>query len=159
MSTTTIDPHGLIVPCPACGQGNRLRYERLAASPRCAKCGTKLALPAEPIVIPDETAFEAITSRSPLPVVVDFWAEWCGPCKMVAPEFAQVAATAAGRWLVAKVNTEDVPGPSARFGIRAIPTFVLFKGGQEIARQSGAMPAASIQNFLLQHLGPTPART
>jgi thioredoxin 2 len=158
MSRFTADERGVVVTCPGCRQNNRWRYERLGEAPRCAKCGTELSLPNEPIDIPDEAAFAAFTQRSALPVLVDFWAEWCGPCKMVAPELAKVAAESAGRWLVAKVNTEELPGPSQRFQIRGIPTFVLFKGGREAARQSGAMPATAIRNFLLTHLEPSTAR-
>src|SRR5436190_1732046 len=146
MSSTTIDDRGLVVRCPGCGQGNRLRYERLGETPRCAKCGTRLSFPAEPLAIPDEPAFDAITSRSALPVLVDFWAEWCGPCKMVAPELAKVAAESAGRWLVVKVNTEQIPELAQRFGVSAIPTLALFKNGREAARQAGAMPAAGIRH-------------
>jgi thioredoxin 2 len=152
MSTTLSDERGLIVTCPSCRQNNRLRYERLEAQPRCAKCGTALTLPADPIDVADEATFNALTGRSALPVLVDFWAEWCGPCKMVAPEVKKVAAEGPGRWLIAKVNTEELPSPSQQFQIRGIPTFVLFQHGREVARQSGAMPATALREFILQHL-------
>ena len=96
--------------------------------------------------------FDSLIARSALPVLVDFWAPWCGPCKMMAPELAKVAADGAGRWLIAKVNTDELPDVGARFGIRAIPTLILFKGGREAARQSGALPAPSILQFLQQSL-------
>ena len=85
-------------------------------------------------------------------MLVDFWAPWCGPCKMVAPELVKVAQAGAGRWVVAKVNTEDLPALGSQHGIRSIPTMVLFKGGREVARQSGAMPAAAIQQFITSAL-------
>jgi thioredoxin 2 len=152
MGNTPTDARGLIVACPGCGQQNRLPYERLAAPPRCAKCGTALRLPAGPIEIADEGSFDAITTRSALPVLVDFWAAWCGPCKMVAPELVKVAAAGAGRWLVAKVNTEELMEPPQRYRIMGIPTLVLFQGGRETARKSGAMPAAAIVQFIEQNL-------
>jgi len=101
-----------------------------------------------PFEVEDAAAFKALTTRSKLPVLVDFWAPWCGPCKMVAPELVKVAQAGAGQWTVAKVNTEDLPELGAQFGIRSIPTMVLFQDGREVARQSGAMPAAAIQQFI-----------
>lgn len=94
------------------------------------------------------------TGRSALPVLVDFWAPWCGPCKMLAPELAKIAAEGAGRWLVAKVNTEELPGLAQRFRFSGIPTLALFKGGRETARQSGAMPAKMILQFIQQNTEP-----
>ena len=93
-------------------------------------------------------AFDALTGRSALPVLVDFWAPWCGPCKMVAPEIVKVANETAGHFLVAKVNTEELPSLGQRFRVTAIPTMALFKGGIEVARQAGAMPAPAIRKFI-----------
>ena len=150
MSSIEADAEGLLVACPHCGQRNRLRYERLGGVGRCGKCRTELPPPGEPIDIHSDASFHALTARSRLPVLVDFWAPWCGPCKMVAPAFVQVAAEGAGRWLVAKVNTEELPGLGGRFRITAIPTMVVMHGGAEIARQQGAMPAARIRQFVEQ---------
>ena len=97
-----------------------------------------------------DLAFDALTARSSLPVLVDFWAPWCGPCKMVAPEFVKVARETAGQFVIAKVNTEELPSLSARFHITAIPTMVVFKNGLEVARQAGAMPAPAIRKFIEQ---------
>jgi thioredoxin 2 len=144
------DERGLLVTCPHCSKRNRMTYERLGQTFRCGQCHTDLPSPAEPLHITSESAFDALLARTPFPVLVDFWAAWCGPCKMVAPELAKVATDGAGRWLVAKVSTEDLPTLAQRFQISSIPTLALFKNGREVARQTGAMPAAAIRQFIQQ---------
>src|SRR5207253_6509808 len=134
-----------------CGQRNRMKYEALKLTFRCGKCQNELQGPAEPVDIKSDLVFDALTVRSSLPVLVDFWAPWCGPCKMVAPEFAKVARETAGQFVVAKVNTEELPSLSARFRITAIPTMVILNNGLEAARQTGAMPAPRIHQFIAQH--------
>lgn len=137
--------------CPRCAQRNRLKYEALQQTFRCGKCQSEIPPPAEPINVTSDLAFDALISHSALPVLVDFWAPWCGPCKMVAPEFAKVARETAGHFVVAKVNTEELPSLSARFRITAIPTMVIFNNGLEAARQMGAMPAPQIHQFISQY--------
>ena|SRR5947207_9115804 len=148
MNPVQIDARGVVLTCPQCGQRNRLRSDRLGRAFRCAKCQATLRLPGEPFGVTSDLIFEALISRSELPVLVDFWAPWCGPCKMVAPEIRKIAAEGVGRWGVAKVNTEESPALARKFRITAIPTMVLFKGGLEVARQAGAMPAPAIRKFL-----------
>ena len=150
MNTVEPDDRGLVLACPQCGQRNRLIYERLGQRFRCGKCRIELRPPAEPIEVKNEAVYDALAGRSSLPVLVEFWAPWCGPCKMVAPELAKVAADGSGRWLVAKVNTEELPGLAQRFRINAIPALALFKAGREVARQGGAMPASAIRQFIEQ---------
>jgi thioredoxin 2 len=154
MNGIEADARGLLISCPNCGQRNRMVFERLGSTFRCGKCRQELRPPAEPIDIGSDVAFDALVGRSPLPVLVDFWAPWCGPCKMVAPEIAKVAAEGAGIFVVAKVNTEEVPSLGSRFRITAIPTMAIFKGGSEVARQQGAMPAPGIRKFLQPWLEP-----
>ena len=150
MNSIHLDDRGLLVTCPKCGQRNRLKYDKLGQTGRCGKCGNALHAPAEPIDVENDLAFDALTSRSPLPVLVDFWAPWCGPCKMVAPELNKIAREGAGKWLVAKVNTEKAQSLARRFRINAIPTMALFKSGLEVTRQVGAMAAPAIRKFLEQ---------
>jgi thioredoxin 2 len=148
VSAIEADERGLLVTCPKCGQRNRMKYEALRHTFRCQKCKTELQPPAEPVDVKSDLAFDALTTRSSLPVLVDFWAAWCGPCKMVAPEFVKVAKETAGQFIIAKLNTEEVPSVAARFRITAIPTMVVFKKGLEVARQAGAIPAPDIRKFI-----------
>src|SRR5665213_3184886 len=129
-----LDHHGIVVECPSCGQKNRLAYERLADTVRCGKCKTALTPPAAPLEIQGSADFDRLIASSSIPVVVDYWAPWCGPCRMVAPELEKVAARNAGRWLVVKVNTDVCTDLGERFGIRSIPTLAVFSGGREVAR-------------------------
>ena len=152
MKSTDLDDRGLLVTCPKCGQRNRLKYDKLGQAGRCGKCGTQLHAPAEPIEVANDLAFDALTSRSALPVLVDFWAPWCGPCKMVAPELDKVAREGAGKLAVAKVNTEQAQSLARRFRINSIPTMALFRNGLEVTRQVGAMAAPAIRKFLEPYL-------
>lgn len=131
--------------CPNCLTKNRVPDERLQDSPVCGKCGETL-MPAEPIKL-DDASFSRFIEGSDLPVVVDFWADWCDPCKMMAPQFS-AAAQKMRTLRFAKVDTEASPQASVRFRIRSIPTMILFKGGQEIARTSGAMSASEIERWV-----------
>jgi len=152
MSNLKLDQGGVLVACASCGKTNRIRYSSLGASTRCANCHVALSPPAEPVEVLDAAAFDALISGSSLPVVVDFWAAWCGPCRMMAPELEKVAKEAAGQWLVVKVDTEAVPELGERFRIRSIPTLALFRGGREVNRVAGARPAADIRMFVSSHL-------
>jgi thioredoxin 2 len=141
----TADTHAIVITCPACDQRNRVPHGKAA---RCGKCGTALSGPAEPIEIPSADVFDALVRASKQPVIVDFWAPWCGPCRMVAPELVKVARSNAGRWIVVKVNTDAIPELGDRFQIRSIPTMAVFEGGREVARSAGARPAADIEAFV-----------
>ena len=108
MADIALDDRGLVTSCPACGQKNRFAYDRLGDAVRCGKCKAALDLPGEPIEVTSSSDFDTLIAHSPLPVLVDYWAPWCGPCRMVAPEVQKVAARRAGRALVVKVNTDQL---------------------------------------------------
>lgn len=142
MSTTlSSDSRGIILPCPACDSANRIAYARLGQKGRCGTCKAELPFPALPVDVTSEEAFTNLIAQSALPVVVDFWATWCGPCQMMAPQFGEAAAQASGRAVLAKVNTEKLPGISKTQRIQGIPAFILYKGGSEAARTTGFQPA------------------
>src|SRR5207244_4029857 len=144
MSSIKLDERGVIAPCGACGQKNRTPFERLGDAGKCGNCKEPLPAPSIPLDAHSVQAFEALIRSSPIPVLVDFWAEWCGPCRMVTPEVAKVTASNAGRLVTAKVNTEELPVLARRFDVSSIPLLVLFHGGKEVSRIAGARPAAAI---------------
>ena len=142
------DDRGVLVQCPSCEQTNRLRYENLNRTIRCANCKNSLPSPAAPVDVGSATAFDALVNQSPVPVLVDFWAPWCGPCRMMAPEVEKLAQQVTGNALIVKVDTDAVPELGERFGIRSIPTVAVFKNGRVVVRESGARPAADLQALL-----------
>ena len=132
--------------CPHCLALNRVPDERLADAPKCGQCGA-LLLPGKPVDL-NATSFDRFIARAGLPVLVDFWADWCGPCKMMAPIFQQVAAEMGTRVRFAKVDTEANSQVSMRHHIKGIPSLILFKNGAEAARTSGAMEAHALKRWL-----------
>ena len=130
--------------CPSCGAENRIPPDKLDKIAKCGQCKERLGPPDRPVVIQSAAEFSELVGHSALPVLVDFWAPWCGPCRTVAPELEKLAQQKAGRALVAKVDTERLPEVAAQFGIRSIPTLIRFDAGQETKRVSGAMAAPQI---------------
>ncbi len=141
----------LHIVCPHCHTTNRVKRCDLAKAPTCGNCHQPL-FTGHPAGL-DEAVFERHISRSQIPVLVDFWAPWCGPCVQMAPAYEQAATQLEPDIRVAKVNTEEAQGLAARFDIRSIPTLALFVGGREVARQPGAMGAADIVRWTRSHLG------
>jgi thioredoxin 2 len=138
------DPMHIV--CPHCAAVNRLPASRLGEAPRCGKCGRPV-FTAHPVEL-NQNSFRQHISRSDIPVVVDFWAPWCGPCKMMAPSFEEAANVLEPRVRLAKLNTENEQSIAAQYGIRSIPTLVMFDHGQEVARQPGAMMGQDIVRWV-----------
>jgi len=135
-----------LIACPTCHTLVRIPQSRLADHPVCARC--KSPVLNGDIVELDAESFVAHAERSTLPVLVDFWAPWCGPCRMMAPVLERLAVDSRSRLLVAKVNTDEQPALAARFGIRSIPTLILFRQGREAARHSGAADLGSLKRWI-----------
>jgi thioredoxin 2 len=135
--------------CRDCGALNRVPERVPAGSPVCGKCKRALDTSGEPQAV-DAAGFASAVRSSPVPVLVDFWAPWCGPCRAAAPMLDALAKSRAGKLLVLKVNTDEQPEVASRFGIRGIPTFVLFANGQEVGRQSGIVPTHQIDDWIAE---------
>lgn len=134
--------------CPDCATPNRVPDDRLGEQPVCGRCGVDL-LPARPLVL-DASRFDRMLARHELPILVDFWATWCGPCRSMAPQFDAAAASLRGRVSLGKVDTDAQPDLAQRYAIRSIPTLILFQAGREVARRSGALSSAQIIDWMKQ---------
>ena len=145
-----------LIRCPACGANNRIRRDKITAGtdPICGRCKTALPLTATPITVTDAT-FAVEVEQSPVPVLLDFWAPWCGPCRMVAPILDELAAEKSGAVRVAKLNVDENPTTASRFNVRSIPTLLIIKNSREIDRLVGVHPKAE----LLRHLDQALARS
>lgn len=139
---------GVRITCATCGQANKVAADRLGDGPKCGSCGDGLMALAEF----DAKGHDKATARDDVAMVVDYWAPWCGPCRMMAPEYAKAAQAMAGQVRFGKINTQDFPQVSQRLGIRGIPLLILWRNGRDVARLAGARPAGEIAAFLRGHL-------
>jgi len=139
----------ILIRCPTCGATNRVAREKLAPgrAPVCGRCKSRLPVSGEPVTITDAT-FSSEVERSPLPVLLDLWAPWCGPCRTMAPVLEELARESAGRVRVAKLNVDENPQTAARFNVRSIPTLLLLRAGREVDRIVGVQPKSEIARRL-----------
>ena len=136
----------LTLRCTHCGQWNRVRADRANSGPKCGACKTPIALD-QPVYL-DDASFDRVVSESDVPVLVDFYADWCGPCRMMAPSVETLARESAGRAIIAKLDTEASQRTASRFQIRGIPTSIVFRNGVEVRRETGAVPLAALRALL-----------
>ncbi len=137
----------LVQACASCGQQNRVPVARIEQKPVCGACKAELSAPSAPVEVSD-TELGALLKESPLPVVVDFWAPWCGPCRMVGPALEGIAASMKGKVVVAKVNVDHNPRSAQEYQARSIPLMVAFKNGKPVDRQVGAAPAPQLRAWV-----------
>jgi thioredoxin 2 len=147
--TATADTagQGIVRACPACATKNRVPAEHLASVGRCGSCKAELPALAEPLDA-DQALFDAVVKQSKVPVLVDFWAAWCGPCRMVAPEVQKTAASMAGQAVVLKVDTDRNPELAERFNVLSIPNFVVLKDGRPVMQRPGMVPQSTMEEWL-----------
>lgn len=143
-----VDEKGVLTTCTHCGQTNRIAFDKLGHTARCGQCKEPMHPGSAPLEVGSSADFERLVAGSAVPVVVDYWAPWCGPCRMVAPELEKVAQRADGRFIVVKVNTDVLTDLGERHRIRSIPTLAVFADGREVQRTAGARPAADIEAFI-----------
>jgi len=143
--TTAQAPH-VTLPCPSCGRWNRIAAKRITDGPKCGVCSAPLRLD-HPVLLTDAT-FDRVLRETTLPLLVDFYADWCGPCRMMAPAVDELARSSAGQILVAKLDTDASQRVAARYQIRGIPTVIAFRNGREERRQSGVMPLAALREMV-----------
>jgi thioredoxin 2 len=146
MGTTQATESRLTIPCPSCGRLNRITSSKASSGPKCGACGTSLPLDL-PVHLTDAT-FQRVIGGTDVPVLVDFYADWCGPCKMMAPSVDRLARETVGSALIAKLDTDASPRTAQQFQIRGIPTSIVFRGGREAARQTGAVPFETLRGML-----------